>query len=577
MRTTKPSPVAADSKPVTASEVEPAAQAANQPVATTDLIEGIDYDSSRRAAQHVAPGVRSTGAVPPAPPTYPTIAQHTAASVQGSSCLAYVQAAERAGTPVDMSYLQQMGADLLSAKIIAGELGVALNDKVVDAPAMSATSEGIAVSRQDAAQPGVAKRLIDRDARRPLCWMSPEKYWALRGEQQESLRPEKSFWREATGSIRYAARNTASALGWLRQSEADLLSAVSSGAGYFPCGFFSYSDKRRGEHSGFGLGITRELREDLAEEGILSESKGPSKVLSVTFLDEALGRIKKKSAHIHRYTNRDLCWLSEVIRLIYGEGQRRENQERLSRLEEQLFLLEKSVAGEGARQRLLPNAHDEAAALVRFAIHKTRATMNACVPPLAEVPECHSGFENMAIGGQVAELERVIDAWRDADTRSSQMRYRGVSPLPAVYIEPEWIAKLSEQMVDLRRRQFGPEDDAPPKRLAALEARLLKRKGQLIRWYQANGVTHPEDVFLSGDAEYMKLQDAIKTFARNASVDPESQLQRMKIRLKDRKEMFRKEKLAIGLDVGFVARLVRDNEELCNLQKEIDHLESCMK
>jgi hypothetical protein len=588
MRTTRPSPAAADSKPVIASEVEPAAQAAqaaqaaNQPAATTDLIERTEYDSSRQAAQHVAPGARSTGAVPPAPPTYPTIAQHTAASVRGPACLAYVQAAERAGTPVDMAYLQEMGADLLSAKIIAGELGVALNDKVVDAPAMSATSEGIAVSPQDAVELGVAQRLIDRDARRPLCWLSQDKYWEIRNEQQTSLRPQKSPWREAAGRISYAAINAASNFGWLRRVDADLLRSTNSGAGSLPSGYLFYLDddrRVRGENEYFPMDEQRKTV--LVEKGILSQATCSSKVLSLTCLDDALLPVLEYEHFRYNYDQKDLCWLSEVIRLIYGEGQRREHQERLARLEKQLSTYEKSVAGEGVRQPLLATADEQAAAaaaaLVRLAIQETRAALSVCVPPLADISTRDPNFKTMSVSQQVAELERRIDTWRDANTASLQMRYRGASQHLADYVEPGWVENISKELMDLRNRQFGDEDDAPPDLLAALNARLSLREGQLQRWHQAVGVTHAIEDILSSDPEYKRLEAAIEEFAKRVAVDARSQLQRLTKRLANRENRLRDEKLALGLDPGFVMILLRDNSELCQLRAEIKRLTACVE
>jgi hypothetical protein len=130
----RPADVAENLISAMAPEKESRSPVENQPVAVAGLVDALRYSSGHRAGRLLAPEARLAEVVPPAPtfagpyaeplapPTYPTMAQNLAASAQDPSCLAYVQAAERAGEPVEMQRLQAMGMDLFEAKVVAGML-----------------------------------------------------------------------------------------------------------------------------------------------------------------------------------------------------------------------------------------------------------------------------------------------------------------------------------------------------------------------------------------------------------------------------------------------------------------------
>jgi hypothetical protein len=315
------------------------------------------------------------------------------------------------------------------------------------------------------------------------------------------------------------------------------------------------------------------LQSGLVNEGILAEAEGASKVLSVTFLDEVLGRICEQD-HRRLYVSFEhRCWLSEVIRLVFGEGQRRENLERLSRLEEQLAMIEGPGPGKGASQHLLPEEGIQAAALVRLAIEETQATLAVCVPPLVRFSAPSPRLDTLPIEKQVVELERMLDTWRDANTASVQLRYRGPKKHLALYAEPEWVQDLSKKLIALRRHQFGREEDAPPELLPVLKTRLAHREDQLTRWCQSACLGNSIEGVFSADRERSELQKATTTFGENVADDPQSKLERAKRRLLHREGILQENKLAMGLELGFVKRLLRDNEELCRLREEVDCLE----
>jgi hypothetical protein len=315
----------------------------------------------------------------------------------------------------------------------------------------------------------------------------------------------------------------------------------------------------------------------LCDCGFLASEYFPTKVLRVNGLDRALKALVEKQPWPSLLRGDcDRQEVAEVIRLVYGEGQRREHLEKAAHIATKAAQLAGDLydgMAPAQQQPLLPDVRRQALALLQLAVQEEEEAAAASSPPLLTLPPSSPSMVPVALGSWklLQAIEKQLDDWTVEALAALAMRDPETTQ-PASLPRLESVQARVNAMVFLRRELCWKEPTHA--KLTYLQERLGRARAFSLENCKNMGLSGKVLIETADQGEEVEsLRDLIAQIEEMLEDDsPVLQRERAEAKLSHCREMLRRSKLDAGLPLGFVNVWVRDHPEVRALQSQVERL-----